>query len=78
MLASEPAQALIGRIIEEDPDIGLLFGVPLGVIAGVVVVIIVIEMFGGKFFDFDVNIVYCSVFSKLEEMVAEMEELRAW
>jgi hypothetical protein len=31
---------------------------------------------GGLNFDFDVNTVYHSVFRKLDEMVAEMEELR--
>ena len=77
MLASEPAQVLMGRLVENNPDIGLLFGVPLSVIAVVVLITIVVELFGGKIFDFDVNTVYRNVFRKLDEMVAEMEELRA-
>jgi hypothetical protein len=47
------------------------------VIAGVVAVTIVVELLGGKIFDFDVYTVYRHVFRKLDEMVAEMEELRA-
>ena len=52
------------------------FGVPLVLIAGVVATAIVVDLLGGVIFDFDVNTVYRSVFRKLDEMVAEMEELR--
>jgi len=37
---------------------------------------IVVELLGGVIFDFDVNTGYRNVFRKLDEMVAEMEELR--
>jgi hypothetical protein len=42
----------------------------------VVAMTIVVDLFGGVIFDFDVNTVYRSVFKKLDEMVAEMEDLR--
>jgi hypothetical protein len=45
-------------------------------IAGVVATAIVVDLLGGVIFDFDVNTVYRSVFRKLDQMVAEMEELR--
>lgn len=77
MLASAPAQTLIGRIVADNPDISLLFGVPMIAIGVVVAMTVVVELFGGKIFDFDVNTVYRNVFRKLDEMVAEMEELRA-
>ena len=51
-------------------------GVPLVVIAGVVAMAIIVELLGGLIFDFDVNTVYRRVFTKLDQMVAEMEELR--
>jgi hypothetical protein len=38
---------------------------------------LLIQAVGGVIFDFDVNTVYRSVFTKLDEMVAEMEELRS-
>jgi hypothetical protein len=50
--------------------------VPLVLIAGVVAMAIVVELFGGVIFDGDVNTVSRSVFRQLDEMVAEMEELR--
>jgi len=74
--ASEPGQQLIRLIVESNPDIHLVNGVPLILIVGVVVMAIVMELLGGVIFDFDVNTGYRSVFRKLEEMVAEMEQLR--
>jgi hypothetical protein len=74
--ASEPGQQLIRFIVESNTGIRLVNGVPLVVIAGVVAMAIVVELFGGVIFDFDVNTVYRSVFRKLDEMVAEMEELK--
>ena len=74
--ASEPGQSLIRRIVESYPDARLVNGVPLVVIAIVAATTIVVELLGGVLFDFDVNTVYRSVFTKLDEMVAEMEQLR--
>jgi uncharacterized membrane protein len=45
-------------------------------IAGVVMIAIVVDLLGGVIFDFDVNTAYRNVFRKLDEMVAEMEELK--
>ena len=74
--ASASGQVLIRFIVESNPDIGLINGVPLVLIAGVVAIAIVVDLLGGVLFDFDVNTAYRNVFRKLDEMVAEMEELR--
>ena len=74
--ASAGGQLLIRLIVESNPDVRLVNGVPLVLIAGVVATAIVVDLLGGVIFDFDVNTVYRSVFRKLDEMVAEMEELR--
>ena len=76
MGASEPGQLLIRLIVESNPEVRLVNGVPLILIVCVVVMAIVVELLGGVIFDFDVNTVYRSVFRKLDQMVAEMEELR--
>ena len=73
---SAPGQLLIRHIVESDPGIRLVYGVPLILIVGVGVMAIVVDLLGGVIFDFDVNTVYRNVFRKLDEMVAEMEELR--
>jgi len=77
LVASEPGQLLISKIVEDNPDVVLVNGVPLMLIAAVAVMTFVIELLGGKIFDWDVNTVYRKVFRKLDEMVEEMEELRA-
>jgi hypothetical protein len=73
--ASVPGQQLIRFIVENNPGIRLVNGVPLILVVGVVTTAIVVELFGGVIFDFDVR-AYRNVFRKLDEMVAEMEELR--
>ena len=77
MVASKGGQQFIHTIIEHNPGIWLIHGVPVSIIAVVAVMTIVLELLGGVIFDFDVR-VYRPVFRKLDEMVAEMEELRAW
>ena len=67
---------MIRLIVESNPGVRLINGVPLVLIAGVVATAIVVDLPGGVIFDFDVNTVYRSVFRKPDEMVAEMEELR--
>ena len=67
---------MIRQIVESNPGIRLVYGVPLILIVGVGVIGIVVDLLGGVIFDFDVNTVYRNVFRKLDEMVAEMEELR--
>ena len=74
--ASANGQTLIRVIVESNPGIRLVNGVPLVLIAAVLAAAIVVDLLGGVIFDFDINIVYRDVFRKLDEMVAEMEELR--
>jgi hypothetical protein len=74
--ASAIGQLLIRLIVESNPDLRLVNGVPLVLIAGVAATAILVDLLGGVIFDFDVNLVYRSVFRKLDQMVAEMEELR--
>jgi hypothetical protein len=73
---SAAGQVLIRTIVENFPDVRLVNGVPLVLIVAVVAMTIVVDLLGGVIFDFDVSTVYRNVFRKLDEMVAEMEELR--
>ena len=65
---SASGQLLIRLIVESNPGVRLVNGVPLILIVGVVVIAIVVELLGGVIFDFDVNTAYRSVFRKLEDM----------
>lgn len=73
---SQGGQQLIRLIVEGNPGLQLVYGVPLILILGVVIIAVVVELFGGVIFDFDVATVYRNVIRKVDEMVAEMEELR--
>lgn len=75
MVASKGGQRFIHAIVEQNPGMWLINGVPVAIIAIVAVVTIVLELLGGVIFDRDIRM-YRPVFSKLDEMVAEMEELR--
>src|SRR5688572_13245930 len=66
---SAAGEALIRTIVESFPDVRLVNGVPLVLIAAVVAMTIVVDLFGGFIFDFDVNTVYRGVFRKLDQMV---------
>jgi hypothetical protein len=74
--ASAAGQLLIRAIVENFPDVRLVNGVPLVLILAVVAMTIVVDLFGGVIFDFDVKTGYRRVFEKLDQMLAEMEELR--
>ena len=76
MAESTSSQLLIRTMIESNPGVRLVNGVPVILIAAVVVIAMVVELLGGIIFDFDVNTAYRNVFRKLDQMVAEMEELR--
>jgi len=76
MVASQGGQEFIHTVVERNPDTWLINGVPVAIIAVVAVVTIVLELLGGVIFDRDIRMIYRPVFSKLDEMVAEMEELR--
>ena len=73
---SPGGQQLIRHVVESNPGVSLVYGVPLVFVVGVAAIALVVELLGGIIFDFDVNTGYRNVFSRLDRMVAEMEELR--
>jgi hypothetical protein len=75
MLESPGGQLLIRAIVESNPGLRLVYGVPLILIMGVAVIAIVVELLGGVIFDFDVKM-YRRMLGKVDEMIVEMEELR--
>jgi hypothetical protein len=76
MWESSIGQELIRAMVESNPGLRLVNGVPLMLIAGVVAIAIVVELFGGIILDFDVRM-YRRMLGKVDEMVLEMEELRS-
>lgn len=75
MWESSAGQQLISLIVESNPGLRLVYGVPLFLIVGVVVAAVVVGLLGGVIFDSDVKM-YRRMLGKVDEIVAEMEELR--
>lgn len=68
---------LVNEIIIGFPDIYLVFGIPLLAIVIACIILILLAVFGGRIYNWDLNIVYGRVFKKLEELLIDMEQLNA-
>ncbi|NKB67965.1 MAG: hypothetical protein GKR89_12970 [Candidatus Latescibacteria bacterium] len=58
------------------PEIYFLYGVPVFWLLGALVIAGLLGIFGGAIYKVDKNIVYGRVMKKLDEILADMEELR--
>ena len=55
----------------------LIYGIPTFMWIIALVIAVLFYVFGGKIYIWDVNLVYGSVFKKLDELIADIEELKA-
>ena len=70
-------ERLVGEILIGFPDIYLIYGIPL---IGIVIALLILGLlafFGGRIYQWDLNLVYGRVFKKLEELMADIESLRS-
>ena len=72
-----PGEDLVKELIINYPDIYLVFGLPLFGILGIISVTVLLAFFGDRIYNWDVNLVYGRVFGKLDEIIADIEELRS-
>ena len=70
-------ERLVGEILYGFPDTYLIFGIPLIGIVIVVLILGLLFLFGGRIYKWDLNIIYGSVFKKLEELMTDIESLRS-
>lgn len=71
-----PGEEAINSLLIEFPNTYLIFGIPAIGILAVVVIMGILAYSGGRIYKWDLNIVYGRILKKLEEMLADMEELR--
>ena len=67
---------LVNEILIGFPDVYLVYGIPL---IGIVIVFLILGLlafFGGRIYQWDLNLVYGRVFKKLKELMADIESLR--
>ena len=69
-------ERLVDKLLNSYPEMYLVQGVPLIGIIAVLVIVIILTLLGGIIYRWDLNIVYGRVFKKLDELMADMEELK--
>lgn len=67
---------IFDEMISKSPDLFLIFGLPGFWVIGVLVFAGILSLLAGPIYKFDLNLVYGRVFKKLDELLADMEELR--
>lgn len=68
---------LVNEVLIGFPDIHLIYGVPLIAIIVIIFILGLLAFFGGKIYQWDLNIVYGRVFKKLDELMTDIESLRS-
>ncbi len=69
-------ESISNKLILNYPGIDLIFGVPLFIILGVILMMGILSYLGGRIYNWDLKVVYGGVLRKLDEIIADMEELR--
>jgi hypothetical protein len=71
-----PGELMVNELLLRFPDMLLVLGVPLYGLMGAMFVLGLLSYFGGTIYQWDLNLVYGRVLKKLDEILADMEELR--
>jgi len=72
-----PGEELVSFVISEFPNTQLIFGIPIIVIGAIIIIMLILSFFGGRIGKWDFNIIYGRILKKLDQLLQEMEELRA-
>jgi hypothetical protein len=68
-------ERLVQKVLIHYPETYLVWGIPLIGILSVLLVISILGYFGGRIYQWDLNLVYGRVFKKLEELMIDIESL---
>jgi len=69
-------ERLVNKVLIGSPDIYLIYGIPLIAIIVIILIVVLLAFFGGRIYQWDLNLIYGRVFKKLEELMADIEELK--
>jgi len=64
------------KLMDKYPDLQMLFGMPVYLLGFIAFIAILLSVFTGSIYQLDMYSVYGRVFGKLEDIIADMEELR--
>ena len=73
---SSDFQETLSRILGTH-EIYYIYGIPVYWVLTILLIVILLAIFGGRIYKWDLNLVYGRILKKLEETLADMEELRA-
>lgn len=68
-------ERLVNKILIVFPDSYLVYGIPLIGLVGALLIIGLLAFFGGKIFQWDLNLIYGKVFKKIELLMTDIENL---
>ena len=68
---------MLSELIHISPNLNVILGVPVIWTVGVILIAGLFSVFAGTIYKLDLKIGYGRVFNKLDEIIADMEELRA-
>jgi len=69
-------QETLNRILGTH-QIYYIYGIPVYWVLTMLIIVILLAIFGGRIYKWDLNLVYGRILKKLDETLADMEELRA-
>ena len=72
-----PGKDLVNNLLKAYPDMIMVFGIPLFGLLGVLLVVTLLSIFGGRIGKWDVNIGYGRILRRLDTLLKDMEDLRA-
>ena len=70
-------ERLVAKLLTSFPEMTLVYGVPLTGILIALFVVGLLAYFGGRIYQWDLNIVYGNVIKKLDELIADIEDLNS-
>lgn len=73
---SKNSEGFVEEILGNPHEIYIVNGIPVFWVIGLIIVTGIIAYFGKRIYKFDVGLVYGRVLKKLDELIADMEELR--
>ena len=72
---SSPFRETLHRVLG-DHEVYFVLGIPVFWVLAMLMIIVLLAIFGGRIYMWDLNLVYGRILKKLDELIADMEDLR--
>jgi len=72
-----PGNDLVNKLLIDHPNMIMVFDIPLFGWLGIIIVVILLSIFGGRIGKWDVNIGYGRILRRLDTLLKDMEDLKA-